>query len=484
MCLCGYLRLFHFCAKKDHPFLSGLFVIFLQKEGLEYEYELSACLFFRVFCVAVFGIRAEGLHNLEHSILSEGVVSADTPGFDVIHVVAPSPTIRGAADESTIFSIDVFNPSIPRFRCSETSFAISQFANPNICTIILTIGSCDIFFIAYTFIVSKSVPFTEVSTYICTPEVISQAATSSFVCTEIVVVNANCRTCYTAAAEEAFQFAIASLGTFNSIRNIFSRNACAFYECTIVNTSNIAFFEFTIASSNSKFIIAIFQLRAIECITIIVAISTIATEDIIITANFQIPVIAAEVVINIGTIDVDISIFLLRSVTSRTIVSKVMIVSAYTKFNFCAIIDLRISANANTVIPRVIIFCGTILVTITDTSITSEFYVTNAVFQSAYANAEVVEFISIFVSEFVDEGALFDRSFVHVSHSFCDHFSSFVTSDVTVALEVLAVDTLDDAGVSQFYDGFVSPAVRRYVNERVSCECASCANSHSCCESC
>ena len=484
MCLCGYLRLFHFCAKKDHPFLSGLFVIFLQKEGLEYEYELSACLFFRIFCVAVFGIRAEGLHNLEHSILSEGVVSADTPGFDVIHVVAPSPTIRGAADESTIFSIDVFNPSIPRFRCSETSFAISQFANPNICTIILTIGSCDIFFIAYTFIVSKSVPFTEVSTYICTPEVISQAATSSFVCTEIVVVNANCRTCYTAAAEEAFQFAIASLGTFNSIRNIFSRNAYAFCECTIVNTSNIAFFEFTIASSNSKFIIAIFQLRAIECITIIVAISTIAAEDIIITANFQIPVIAAEVVINIGTIDVDISIFLLRSVTSRTIVSKVMIVSAYTKFNFCAIIDLRISANANTVIPRVIIFCGTILVTITDTSITSEFYVTNAVFQSAYANAEVVEFISIFISEFVDEGALFNRSFVHVSHSFGDHFSSFITSDVTVALEILAVDTLDDASVSEFYDGFVSPAVRRYVDERVSCESASCANSHSCCESC
>ena len=112
------------------------------------------------------------------------------------------------------------------------------------------------------------------------------------------------------------------------------------------------------------------------------------------------------------------------------------------------------------------------LVDVTDTSITGQFNVADAVFQSAYANAEVVEFVSIFVSQFVDEGALFD------------HFSGFITSDVTVALEVRAVNALDDAGVSQFYDGFVSPAVRRYVDERVSCECAGCANSHSCCESC
>ena len=37
------------------------------------------------------------------------------------------------------------------------------------------------------------------------------------------------------------------------------------------------------------------------------------------------------------------------------------------------------------------------LVDVTDTSVTSEFYVADAVFQSAYANAEVVEFVSIFV---------------------------------------------------------------------------------------
>ena len=81
-CLCGYLRLFHFCAKKDHPFLSGLFVIFLQKEGLEYEYELSTCFFARI-SIAVFSAGCEGLHYLELSVLSEGVVDANAPRFNV-----------------------------------------------------------------------------------------------------------------------------------------------------------------------------------------------------------------------------------------------------------------------------------------------------------------------------------------------------------------------------------------------------------------
>ena len=155
-----------------------------------------------------------------------------------------------------------------------------------------------------------------------------------------------------------------------------------------------------------------------------------------------------------------------------------MIVSTYTKFNFCAIIDLRISATANTVFPRGSVFFRSILVTITDTSVTGQFYVANAVFQSAYANAEVVEFVSIFVSEFVNEGALFDRSLVHVSHSFGDHFSGFVTGDVAFALEIRAVYALDDAGVSEFDDGFISPAVARYVDEGVGCKSAGCADSH------
>ena len=216
---------------------------------------------------------------------------------------------------------------------------------------------------------------------------------------------------------------------------------------TSPSTTNGAFFEFTIASSCSEFIVLIFQLSAVEGIAIEETISTRATHDVFITANHQIPVVTAEVVINISTVRRDI-IF----TASRAVISKAAVARRDAISNFRAVIYLSIGTDADTVGPRIIVlrscldrFAGFIfvaftLVNVTDTSITSEFYVANAVFQSAYANAEVVEFVSIFVSEFVDEGALFDRSFVHVSHSFCDHFSSFVTSNVTVALEVLAVN--------------------------------------------
>lgn len=63
-----------------------------------------------------------------------------------------------------------------------------------------------------------------------------------------------------------------------------------------------------------------------------------------------------------------------------------------------------------------------------------------------------------------------DRRFVHVSHGFGDHFSGFITGNIALTLEVFAVDTLNDAGISQFYDGFVSPAVRRYVDEGIGCK--------------
>ena len=113
-----------------------------------------------------------------------------------------------------------------------------------------------------------------------------------------------------------------------------------------------------------------------------------------------------------------------------------------------------------------------------DTSITGQFNVADTVFESADANAEIIEFIGKFVSQFVDEGTLFDRRFVHVSHGFGDHFSGFITGNIALTLEVFAVDTLNDAGISQFYDGFVSPAVRRYVDEGIGCKGAGSTDSH------
>ena len=65
-----------------------------------------------------------------------------------------------------------------------------------------------------------------------------------------------------------------------------------------------------------------------------------------------------------------------------------------------------------------------------------------------------------------------------MSHGFGNHFSGFITGDVAVALEILSIDTLNDAGVSQFDNGFVSPAVRRYVDKGIGSKGAGSADSH------
>ena len=66
-----------------------------------------------------------------------------------------------------------------------------------------------------------------------------------------------------------------------------------------------------------------------------------------------------------------------------------------------------------------------------------------------------------------DARSLFDGSLVHMGHGFGDHFSGFVAGDVAMALEILAVDALDDTGVGQFDDGLVSPAVRRDIDKGI-----------------
>ena len=110
------------------------------------------------------------------------------------------------------------------------------------------------------------------------------------------------------------------------------------------------------------------------------------------------------------------------------------------------------------------------LMAITDAGVTTEFYVAYAAFEGADTDAEVIQFVSIFIGQFVDKGALFNRGFIHVGHGFSDHFGCFITGDITVALEILAVNALNDTGISEFYDGFVSPAVRRDVDKGIGCK--------------
>ena len=121
---------------------------------------------------------------------------------------------------------------------------------------------------------------------------------------------------------------------------------------------------------------------------------------------------------------------------------------------------------------------------ITKTSITSNFYITNAVFQTSYTNAQVVQFVREFISQTVDHSLLFCVSAVLVSHSFSYHLSHFVTSDVVLAFESTIWVTIDNTSVSQLRNCLVCPRIWSYIGEWVSCECSSYTQNCCCCKDC
>ena len=230
-------------------------------------------------------------------------------------------------------------------------------------------------------------------------------------------------------------------------------------------------------------VVRIFQFSPVKDVTILEAVSVFTAQDIRIgTADAEVPVVAAEVVVDFGVIGEDVFV-----VARCAIIGEADVIRADAVCYGRAVVDFGVGADADAVIPRSIIliassvvavrFTGT-LVLEADAGIAAELDVAYAVFQGADADAEVVQFVSVFVSQFVDEGTLFDGRLVHVSHGFGNHFSGFITGDVAVALEILSIDTLNDAGVSQFDDGFVSPAVRRYVDKGIGSKGAGSTDSH------
>ena len=429
----------------------------------------------------VFNVSSKGLHNAEFSIFSKYVVNTYAPRRHIIHQTEVSPRTCRTAEECTVFSIDVFNPDIPRFRLSHNSFTIRNFTNPYL-GIAYRISSCRTEISINTFVVSQDIPLrTKVDACISPPQIISISINYSIISTtctaELIIV-------YTSSGiitEECFNFAIPGL---QSIHLIITSNlhAVSRTSCKIIAS---IFFKFTITSCYSNFTIIILQFSTIEGIAILVSIRTSTAKEICgVTTEAKIPIRATEIVVNFNDISVYIAIFI--SISRCTVMTKVLIIRRQTYCSRNTVIDLCLATETNTIIPRIIIFLSRIamLITVAETSITSEFDVADFIFEVRYANAEIVQFVSIFISQFVDQSALFNGSFVHVSHSFCYHFSCFITGDVALALEVFAVYALNDACVSQFYYGFVCPAVRRYVDKRVSCECTRCAYCHRCCQCC
>ena len=230
-------------------------------------------------------------------------------------------------------------------------------------------------------------------------------------------------------------------------------------------------------------VVRVFQFSPVKDVTVLESVGVFTAQDIRIgTADAEVPVVAAEVVVDFSVVCEDVLV-----VARCAVIGEADVIRADAVRYGRAVIDFGIGPDADAVIPRSIILIASSLVPVrfagilvleTDTGIAAEFDVAYAVFKGTDADAEVVQFVSVFVSQFVDEGTLFDGRLVHVSHGFGNHFSGFITGDVAVALEILSIDTLNDAGVSQFDDRFVSPAVRRYVDKGIGSKGAGSTDSH------
>ena len=276
---------------------------------------------------------------------------------------------------------------------------------------------------------------------------------------EAVVVDAGFGTGCFAAAEEDVDFAVARLQAVGTevvrmgVGNRFHR----------IDAGLLAVLEFAVACGDGQVIVVIAQFGAVQGIEVLQAIGVAADAVDVIAADAQFPVLAAEVVVHFGQIHVGIVAF----VRSGFVAGEGAKARADTGCDLGAVIDLALGTDAEARIPGIVVLLVAVLVTVADEGIAEDARIADAVFQVGHADAEVVQFVGIFVSQLVDQGPLFDRRLVHVGHGFGDHFSRFVAGDVAISLEILAVDALDDASVGQFDDGLVSPAVRRDIDKGI-----------------
>ena len=115
--------------------------------------------------------------------------------------------------------------------------------------------------------------------------------------------------------------------------------------------SHNTFFEFTVASGCSEFVVLILQLSAIKSIAIEEAIAMAIAHVVFIAAYEEVPVVAAEVVIDVSQVRVNIVII---AIASRTVISKADAIGADTVGYFRAVVNLSIGTDTNTIIPTAV----------------------------------------------------------------------------------------------------------------------------------
>ena len=429
---------------------------------LEQHLEVDAGHFVGVLAAGL-GLAGEGLHDAEFQVLGDDVVGADTPAALVIHVAGKTPREGVTAEEGAIVEVEVFQPRIPAAGSGEGRIAVLEFAHPGV-AVVLAVDVLDTCVEADVFVVGQGAPFAVVAADEVASDVFGEIVFSRTVVglVEAVVVDAGFGTGCFAAAEEDVDFAVARLQAVGTevvrmgVGNRFHR----------IDAGLLAVLEFAVACGDGQVIVVIAQFGAVQGIEVLQAIGVAADAVDVIAADAEFPVLAAEVIVHFGQVDIGVVAFVRRS----AVAGEGAKARADTGCDFSAVIDLALGTDAEARVPGAVVLFVSVLVAVADKGIAEDARMADAVFQVGHADAEVVQLIGIFVSQLVDQGTLFDRCLVHVGHGFGDHFSRFVAGDVAISLEILAVDALDDTGVGQFDDGLVSPAVTWDIDKGIGCQ--------------
>jgi len=110
--------------------------------------------------------------------------------------------------------------------------------------------------------------------------------------------------------------------------------------------------------------------------------------------------------------------------------------------------------------------------------------VADFLFQVAYADAEVSQFISVFPCQFVQGCFLFCIQLVFTGHQTGDNLRQFITGHVSFAFECTVRIAFYNALIGEIGHCLISPVIRGYIRERI-CSvcgyaCGKCCNGSDC----
>ena len=253
------------------------------------------------------GLAGEGLHDAEFQVLGDDVVGTDAPAALVVHVAGEAPREGVAAHEGAVVEVEVFQPGIPAAGRVEVGFAVLEGAHPGV-AVVLAVDVFDTCVEADVFVVGQGAPFAVVAADEVAGDIFGKIVFTRTVVglMKAVVVETGFGTGGLAAAEEGVDFTVARL---QAIRTEVIRMGGVGNRLHRIDAGFLAVLEFAVARGDGQVIVVIAQFGAVEGIEVLQAVGVAADAVDVIAADAEFPVLAAEVVVHFGQIDIGIIAF-------------------------------------------------------------------------------------------------------------------------------------------------------------------------------